>query len=438
MIIFIYCYPFFIIPILIRPASFTFLASLLLVFALFLWLLVFSFPHMGIQYSIMASFQCIDDLRFWILYVSLFLIGVSTVIFFKDSKFFSARPLFVLVLTCIIFFSSSRFIDIYILYEFSLIPIVYIILKWGVYSERSKRALYMLLYTMIFTLPIMIILLYILYTHRFLIVYITRVNSSNMPLWVFLILFLGFAVKLPLYGLHYWLPQAHVEAPTVGSMVLAGLLLKLGGYGLIRIFFLIDSFFNRLLVSYIIVSILLVSLVTCYQADFKRLVAYSSVIHMTAILVILLTNRALTYKVYLIIIVFHGVLSPLTFFLVGIIYSLFKRRLLVHIGGIFSNSYTLYAICLVVFLMSVPTPPFPQFYFEVLIFISIVSASKIIWLVLLGFTFLSLLINLMWFTPTCLSANWLSTATEVKVSEILICFIFLFYILILYIIMVAL
>lgn len=161
-------------------------------------------------------------------------------------------------------------------------------------------------------------------------------------------------------------------------MVLAGLLLKLGGYGLIRIFFLIDSFFNRLLVSYIIVSILLVSLVTCYQADFKRLVAYSSVIHMTAILVILLTNRALTYKVYLIIIVFHGVLSPLTFFLVGIIYSLFKRRLLVHIGGIFSNSYTLYAICLVVFLISVPTPPFPQFYFEVLIFISIVSASKII------------------------------------------------------------
>jgi len=160
-------------------------------------------------------------------------------------------------------------------------------------------------------------------------------------------------------------------------MVLAGLLLKLGGYGLIRIFFIIDRSFNRVLVAYVIVSIVLVSVVTCYQADFKRLVAYSSVIHITAILILLLTNRVLTFKVYLIIMVFHGILSPLTFYLVGLIYSLFKRRLLVYIGGVFSNRFLLYTVCLIVFLISIPTPPFPQFYFEVLIFISIVSASKI-------------------------------------------------------------
>jgi NADH-quinone oxidoreductase subunit M len=220
------------------------------------------------------------------------------------------------------------------------------------------------------------------------------VANIEIPFWVFFIIFMGFAVKLPLYGLHYWLPQAHVEAPTVGSMVLAGLLLKLGGYGLIRMFFLIDCFLNRLLVSYIIVSILLVSIVTCYQSDFKRLVAYSSVIHMTAILLLLLRNRSLTLKVYLIIMVFHGILSPITFYLVGIIYSLFKRRLLVHMGGVFSNSFILYAICLLVFLMSIPTPPFPQFYFEVLIFVSTVSSTQIIYFVLLGFTFLRLLVNL--------------------------------------------
>lgn len=430
MSIFIYCYPFAILPILLSPMLFEFLVRFVFLFLIILIILISSCTSSE-QPFLLDSFQCFDDLRFWIIYVTIFLLLISRIIFWCVSKTPSFSPVIITILTCILFFSSSNFIEIYILYEFSLIPIVYIILKWGVYSERAKRALYILLYTIVFTLPMIIVLMYLFYSSSFLILYFT-LSDGMIPYWVIFLLFIGFAVKLPLYGFHYWLPQAHVEAPTVGSIILAGLLLKLGGYGLVRMLFIVRGEFNTLLVSYVLVSVILVSVVTCYQADFKRLVAYSSVIHITAIVILLLGRNSISIKIYLFVIVFHGVLSPLIFYVVGLTYSLFKTRLLTYIGGIFSYRYLLYIVFVLVFLMAIPTPPFPQFFFEVLIFISVTNISKFVIVVLVIFTFLSLVLNLMWFVPTSLTGNRSEPMGQTYIYEILFRFYFILYMFILF------
>ena len=172
---------------------------------------------------------------------------------------------------------------LYLFYEASLVPILYIIIKWGSYPERSLSSIMLLVYTSVFTFPFLYII-FKFYFSSFTFVFNLvdrRVGSSFLSR---VIIFFTFAVKLPVYGLHYWLPMAHVEAPTFGSILLAGVLLKLGGVGLIRFSPLIAlDLLKSVFLGYSLVLMVFVTLVCCIQSDFKRLVAYSSVSHIISI-----------------------------------------------------------------------------------------------------------------------------------------------------------
>lgn len=209
------------------------------------------------------------------------------------------------------------------------------------------------------------------------------------------IIFFTFAVKLPIYGLHFWLPMAHVEAPTFGSIILAGVLLKLGGVGLLRCLSLLDiSSLSSFFLGYFIVFLIFVTLVCLFQSDFKRLVAYSSVSHIIAIPILLLANNIMSSKRVILIILFHGLRSPILFMLVGVLYSMFSRRQLIIIRGLILLSPLLSFILILAFFFTLSAPPFPSFVAEVYFLVSSYYLSTYIVYIFIIFTFFSLVYNL--------------------------------------------
>ena len=306
--------------------------------------------------------------------------------------------LLLLGLASYVIFSTTHIILIYVSYEASLLPILYCILKWGVYPERSLRALIILLFTSFFTFPLVILLfLSSPFTYRILPFIADTHLSLGGSLWVII----SFAVKLPVFGLHYWLPIAHVEAPTFGSMILAGVLLKIGGCGLIR---LCPLFYNQLYsisqftrVFFIIGSIIS-SILCCIQSDFKRLVAYSSVSHITLVFLLILSPTPISSLSLIILIVFHGISSPLLFFGVGLARTILSTREIVLFRGFQILRPLISLYILLSFLIAIPVPPLPSFLAELLVFYRFFNLSALSSPFIFSLVLLSLLYSLLWFS----------------------------------------
>lgn len=354
----------------------------------------------------------------WLLQDSfrLFLV-VLTVFVLYLSFFFVAHPttidpiFFIMFVPCYLVFSSGSLLVVYVSYELSLLPIIYIIVKWGSYPDRSLRALMLFIYTRVFSLPLIVGLFYI-YSCSFTFIYLLVPSVILSTPVLRLLIFLAFGVKLPVYGLHYWLPIAHVEAPTFGSMILAGILLKLGGIGLIRFFLFLDlSFLRTYVLSYLLVFLVLSTLVCCCQSDFKRIVAYSSVSHMISIPLVALAGFFGSLKVSVLLIVFHGLRSPVLFSLVGILYSVYSTRQLVLIRGLILTSPLLSFICLISFLFSLSAPPYPSFFSEVFFFVFVYFLSSSSLMFLLMFALISLVYNLSWLSIILFSKSYSSVCS---------------------------
>jgi NADH:ubiquinone oxidoreductase subunit 4 (subunit M) len=176
---------------------------------------------------------------------------------------------------------------------------------------------------------------------------------------------------------------------------LAGVLLKLGGVGLLRCVSLLDtSSLSHFFLGYFIVFLIFVTLVCLFQSDFKRLVAYSSVSHIIAIPILLLSNNILSFKRIILIMLFHGLRSPILFILVGVLYSMFSRRQLIIIRGLVLISPLLSFILILAFFFTLRAPPFPSFVAEVYFLVSSYYLSAYIVYIFVIFTFFSLVYNL--------------------------------------------
>lgn len=347
-----------------------------------------------------SSFFC-DEVSFFITFMLLIVMFFSVFWTVRFSKVvFSLFLFFVMLLVCYMVFSSSSLFFLYMGYELSLIPIVLIIVFWGSYPERSLRSIMLLLYTSVFTIPFMYVL-WFFYCRFFSFNFYLRQSIfrvfNSFPSWFSILFFLVFVVKLPVYGLHFWLPMAHVEAPTFGSMILAGVLLKLGGVGLIRCFSFMDwSFLYAFSAGYLVVFLAYVPLVCAFQSDFKRLVAYSSVSHIMVVPLMLLTFSSLSLKGLILVLLFHGLSSPLLFSMVGYSYSLYSTRQMVFMRGLFTLAPLLSFIFILAFFFTLCVPPFPSFVSEVLFFFSSFRVWLFMPVVLVLFSFFSLVYNLCW------------------------------------------
>lgn len=338
-------------------------------------------------------------LTFFVLYISYFFSFSNSQSFLTDFVFFLT------LLPCFFVFSVNHSLLLYISYEVSLLPILYIIIKWGSYSERSVSALMLLVYTSIFSFPL-IVGLFFIYSSSNTFSLFLLLPSLQTPVFLSLLVFFSFSVKLPIYGLHFWLPMAHVEAPTFGSMILAGILLKLGGVGLIRFSFYLNvldlkSFFTSYLLFFLVFS----CFICCFQSDFKRLVAYSSVVHIIAVPLSLFSCCLIGLKTTLYLMLFHGLSSPILFSIVGIIYSYSSTRQLALIRGLLLVSPFLSFVCVFSFLFTLSAPPYVSFFSEVLFFVCVLLVSSYSLPFLLCFCFMCLVYNLNWITRLLFSSS---------------------------------
>jgi NADH-ubiquinone oxidoreductase chain 4 len=205
----------------------------------------------------------------------------------NDSARYFSFLVFSLIFILLLTFSSVNYLVFYFIFEASLIPTLLIIMGWGLQPERLQAGVYFLFYTLRVSLPLLLAIVYILGSNKNL-DYFYPLNSYSGGLGFILCLILSgaFLVKLPIFITHLWLPRAHVEAPVAGSMILAGVLLKLGGYGLFRVLSICRIgvvTLRSFLLGLRLFGIIYVGLMCCRLNDFKALVAYSSVAHMALV-----------------------------------------------------------------------------------------------------------------------------------------------------------
>ena len=265
--------------------------------------------------------------------------------------------LYLLALVSLKFFISHSLLFLFFTFEMSLIPIFTIIMGWGYQTERLTAGKALFLYTAIGSIPLLVIILIFLTEGRSASIGLERAQIRN-SLSVWRVALVGFIIKLPITGVHMWLPKAHVEAPVVGSIFLAAILLKFGGWGLVLFEQFLDyGWVSNLMASLSFVGLIWISLVCVQRVDSKVLIAFSSVSHIGLVLVACSGGTVLSLQCGLRVLVSHGFSSSVGFLIVFLFYLRQNRRRLVIMKTLLSSSGFLRLIWLFTVLAIIGCPP---------------------------------------------------------------------------------
>nr|BBC27448.1 NADH dehydrogenase subunit 4 [Perca fluviatilis] len=283
----------------------------------------------------------------------------------------------------ILAFSATEVIMFYVMFEATLIPTLIIITRWGNQTERLNAGIYFLFYTLAGSLPLLVALL-LLQNSTGTLSLLTLQFSDPLQLtsyadklwWAGCLL--AFLVKMPLYGVHLWLPKAHVEAPVAGSMILAAVLLKLGGYGMMRMIVMLDPLTKDLSYPFIIFAlwgVIMTGSICLRQTDLKSLIAYSSVSHMGLVVGGILIQTPWGFSGALILMIAHGLTSSALFCLANTNYERTHSRTMLLARGLQMVLPLMTAWWFIASLANLALPPLPNLMGELMIITSLFNWS---------------------------------------------------------------
>nr|YP_010309673.1 NADH dehydrogenase subunit 4 [Actenodia billbergi]UMR54790.1 NADH dehydrogenase subunit 4 [Actenodia billbergi] len=356
----------------------------------FFFLMMFSFNYMYMYISYFFGVDLISYLMillsFWI--CSLMILASQKI--YKTS-FWSQFFMFMVVsllVSLFLAFSSMNLFIFYVFFEVSLIPTLMLIVGWGYQPERLQAGIYMLFYTVFASLPMMIAIFYY-YTinnsldFNFL---MTELNEGILYLCMNMVFF----IKIPLFFVHLWLPKAHVEAPVSGSMILAGVMLKLGGYGLMRmmvVFMGLGFYMNYFFIGISLVGGVIISLICLRQSDMKSLIAYSSVAHMGVTVSGILTMNFWGMSGALMMMIAHGLCSSGLFCLANLGYERIGSRSLYLIKGMINIIPSLSLWWFLLASSNMAAPPSLNLMGEIMLINSLLSYEVLNMIVLMALSF---------------------------------------------------
>jgi NADH-ubiquinone oxidoreductase chain 4 len=334
-------------------------SGLVFVLSLVLWA---GFDSSYTGYQFVSGRFGIDGISLWFILLTTFTIPVCILAQWNTPT--SPFPLFLLLEAALIgLFASLDLVLFYVFFEAVLIPLFLIVAVWGASADRIRAAYLLFLYTLFGSLFMLLAFLHIISmtgTSDLRLLAASDIGFSvQRILWIGI--FISFAVKTPLVPVHIWLPRAHAEAPVGGSMILAGLILKLASYGFLRILLPIlpeaSYYFAPAVQTIALISLVYASFATIRQTDIKALVAYSSICHVAVVVAGTFSNSLAGIEGAMLLSLAHGLISPGLFFLCGgVLYDRFHTRVIRYYSGLTSHMPIAMALFLVLILANAGTP----------------------------------------------------------------------------------
>nr|UXK95585.1 NADH dehydrogenase subunit 4 [Macropostrongyloides lasiorhini] len=347
---------------------------------LFLSFMLFFKPVLFFLFMIIFSFMLFKNISwgglFFVVDSNIFVLLIFMMIFIYGMVLISEKNFnllmlsAILIMICLMFFVSSNILMLYMYFELSLFPILIMILGYGAQIEKVNSGYYLLFYAAVCSFPF----LFVYYKSMFMFTF--NYFDFIMTWEMFFILSLSFMMKFPVYFLHLWLPKAHVEAPTTASMLLAGLLLKLGTAGYLRILGSMNFVYNNFWVIISLLGMILASFSCIFQSDAKSLAAYSSVTHMSFLLLSMVYIMMSSKISGLMMMLAHGYTSTLMFYMIGEFYHTSSTRMVYFMNSFFNSSMFFGILFSLVFLSNSGVPPSLSFLSEFMIITNSFLVSK--------------------------------------------------------------
>nr|WAP91508.1 NADH dehydrogenase subunit 4 [Grimpoteuthis sp.] len=386
----------------------------------FWYLMMFSFLSLKYlsseSWGIYTYYMYIDILSSILILLSFWISGLMLLASYKSIKYNNNKMLlfsFIVLMLCmliILYFMMTSLLLFYLFFEMSLLPIVMLILGWGYQPERLQAGMYLVLYTVFASLPLLLGILMVGGKISSYLMDMFKYTSFNLNMGFLLlgVLLFAFLVKLPLYTMHLWLPKAHVEAPIAGSMVLAGVLLKLGGYGLVRllnVFSLMNLYFDELVVLVCMWGSVMTAMVCVGQSDIKSLIAYSSIGHMGLMAGGLMSKFMCGWEGGILMMVSHGLCSSGLFCMGNLLYEKINSRSLFLYGGLLNINPITSLFWFMLCVSNMGAPPFMNLISEIMLFISLYKYSYLLVMIILIMVFMSGLYNLILYVSVQFGSN---------------------------------